>query len=258
MDGYTKLHAVILDSSIWLEPTHVRIVWITMLAMADANGLVEASVRGLAARARVSDAECREALERLSGPDPDSRDGTTGERIREEEPGVWFVINHGRYRERQTRAQALAAARVRRHRSKVDGSVTCNDVTDGNARLRAPVYVSVSDGSSGTGESAREEPTAAQRKWVPRPDDVSEPVWQDWVDHRKAMKAPFSATALAQTRTEAAKAGMTLEQALSTAMASGWRGFRAEYVRDRAPAKSGKGVIPKDLSKEDWGESGPI
>ncbi len=100
--------------------------------------------------------------------------------------------------------------------------------------------------------------TAAQRKWAPRPDDVSESVWQDWVDHRKALKALFSATALAQTRTEAGKADLTLEQALSTAMASGWRGFRAEYVRDRAPAKSGKGVIPKDLSKEDWGESGPI
>ena len=152
MDGYTKLHAVILDSSIWLEPMHVRILWITMLAMADANGLVEASVRGLAARARITPEECAEGLKSLSGPDPDSRDGTDGERIREVEHCVWFIINHEKYRDRQTRRQALTAARVRRHRQKC---VTGNDVTLGNGEKRTPVYVSVSQSSDGTRESTR-------------------------------------------------------------------------------------------------------
>lgn len=89
------------------------------------------------------------------------------------------------------------------------------------------------------------------RPKVECPDDVSAKVWEDWLRHRKSLKVPFSATAMAQTRTEAAKAGMTLEQALSTAMASGWRGFRADYVRKLGtkPAEPPRNVTLSALPK---------
>ena len=117
MAGFTKLHQGILDSSIWLEPDHVRLLWITMLAMSDRNGLVEASVGGLAARARLDREKCREALAVLTGPDEDSRDGTTGERVEEIEGG-WLILNYESYRDRQTEQQRKTAERVRRHRAK--------------------------------------------------------------------------------------------------------------------------------------------
>lgn len=130
---FTKLHATILDSSVWQEPAHVRLVWITMLAMADQNGVVQASVGGLAHRARVSREECVEALAKFLGPDPDSRDRTTGERI-EQVPGGWLVLNHANYRDRQTRQQAMTAARVARHREKkaAEDEESVRYVTQGN------------------------------------------------------------------------------------------------------------------------------
>ena len=91
MRGYTKLHAKIVHSSIWREADHVRLLFVTMLAMADADGIVEASIGGLADIARLERDKCIDGLERLLGPDPDSSDGTTGERI-QEVPGGWFVI----------------------------------------------------------------------------------------------------------------------------------------------------------------------
>lgn len=135
MAGFTKLHASILDSSIWGEPHHVRIVWITMLAMADAEGVVAASVTGIARRAVVTLDEAEDAIRVLSGPDQYSRDGTTGERI-EAVPGGWMILNHRQYRDKQTDTQAATAARVRRHRERMKqnerASVTGNDVTPRN------------------------------------------------------------------------------------------------------------------------------
>ena len=122
MDGYCKLHAKIVMSSIWSEPDHVRLLWITMLAIADFQGNVEGSLCGLANVARIPEQACSEAMAVLMGPDPRSSDGTTGERIKLLEPGVWHIINHSKYRERQTRRQALDAKRKRESRSHMDGA----------------------------------------------------------------------------------------------------------------------------------------
>lgn len=123
MDGYTKLHAKLVTSSIWNEPNHIRLLWITLLATADVDGNVEGSVGGLAHLARITPDECKEALETLSSPDPDSGDESTGERIRKVGPGVWHIINHSLYRDRQTRRQAQQAKWARDKRRKKSSNV---------------------------------------------------------------------------------------------------------------------------------------
>ena len=70
-----------------------------------------------------------ESLVVFMGPDHDSTDGTTGERV-EKVPGGWLILNHGTYRDRQTHTQELTAARVRRHRAKKLNRDTCNDETE--------------------------------------------------------------------------------------------------------------------------------
>jgi hypothetical protein len=98
MAGFTKLFNSILASSIWCEDDKTRIVWITMLAMADQFGTVEASVAGLAHHAHVSKEDCDKALAKFLAPDSDSRstefDGRRIERI----DGGWRLLNHGKYR----------------------------------------------------------------------------------------------------------------------------------------------------------------
>lgn len=110
--GYTKLDAGITDSTIWQAPDATRIVWITMLAMADQNGYIGASVPGLAGRARVSMDACIEALEAFTGPDKWSRTKDHEGRRIAEAVGGWVLLNHGQYREKQN-------ADDRRERSRV-------------------------------------------------------------------------------------------------------------------------------------------
>ena len=116
--GFTKLHGSIIHSSVWQTPYYVRVVWITMLAMADANGLVEASIGGLTKEAAVTREECLEALESFLGPDPDSKNKDFEGRRIEEVTGGWHVINHAQYRDRQTDAQIKAAERAKRYRQR--------------------------------------------------------------------------------------------------------------------------------------------
>lgn len=100
MTGYTKLFGSILASTIWREDDKTRIVWITMLAMSNREGVCEASVPGLADFARVSVDDCRAALEKLMAPDPDSRSQEhEGRRIAKIDGG-WVILNHRKYREK--------------------------------------------------------------------------------------------------------------------------------------------------------------
>lgn len=95
---YTKLFHTILDSSVWMEDAPTRIVWVTMMAMADKGGMVMASLPGLAHRARVSVEECKGALEKFMRPDPHSRTVEFEGRRIEQVDGGWRLLNHGKYR----------------------------------------------------------------------------------------------------------------------------------------------------------------
>lgn len=132
MSGYVKIYQSILDSSIWQETQATRLVWITLLAMADRNGRVEASVSGVARRANVQLKDCELAIEALCSPDKDDKSKVLdGRRLQVVDRG-WFVVNHKYYRDLRTEKQISTAERVRRHREKK--SVTCNDVTLGNTK----------------------------------------------------------------------------------------------------------------------------
>lgn len=95
---FSKLFSSITESTIWGESDRTRIVWITMLAMADRKGRVWGSIPGLANRARVPLQACEKALTTFLSPDKYSR--TTdyeGKRIAEIDGG-WLLLNYEKHR----------------------------------------------------------------------------------------------------------------------------------------------------------------
>lgn len=118
--SYTKLFSSIVHSTIWRESNEVRLVWITMLALADRDGVVEASIPGLADAARVSLPECERALAILSAPDPYSRSKLKDGRRIEACKGGWSLVNYDEYRHRASKEDSLekAAERQRRWRAR--------------------------------------------------------------------------------------------------------------------------------------------
>jgi hypothetical protein len=62
------------------------------------------------------------------------------------------------------------------------------------------------------------------------PEGVSQSVWDDFLQLRKAKKAPMTTAALSGIMREAQNAGWSLERALSECCLRGWQGFKAEWV----------------------------
>src|SRR5262249_41083298 len=133
MTGYTKLFSRILDSTIWREDDRTRILWITMLAMADRDGIVRASIPGIADRARISIADCECALQRFQQSDKySSSQEDKGRRIRPVEGG-WLLINHGKYRALMSAEDQREKSRIRKQNQRErDKRVTSHVVTPGH------------------------------------------------------------------------------------------------------------------------------
>ena len=90
----------LITSTIWREDKDTKIVWVTMLAMANIAGQVEGTIPGLAAIANLTIPECETALKKLMSPDPYSRTKDKEGRRIEEIDGGWVLINHAKYREK--------------------------------------------------------------------------------------------------------------------------------------------------------------
>ncbi len=136
LSGYTKLFNSILASTIWREPNEIRLVWITLLAMADKDGIAEGSVPGIADFARIPVEATRMALERLSQPDEDSRSQEYEGRRIERVPGGWMILNAGKYRDIVSRANAREKTRLRVEKHRANSG--CNaSVTPCNAPSRS-------------------------------------------------------------------------------------------------------------------------
>lgn len=132
----------ILASTIWRSDDKTRIVWITLLAMADKDGIAEGSIPGLADLARVSIEDCELALAELMAPDKYSRTTEFEGRRIEAVDGGWMLLNHAKYRAKMSEDDMREKNRQRqakwreKHKNNADSNAESQDVTDGNAESR--------------------------------------------------------------------------------------------------------------------------
>ena len=120
--GFTKLDQRIINSSLWSEGYHTRIVFVTMLAMADSEGFVGSSYSGLERAANVTKDELCKAVEILESPDEDSRSKEeNGSRIKKADGG-WVIVNYKKYRE-YSYSSNPEAERKRKYRKDKMGHV---------------------------------------------------------------------------------------------------------------------------------------
>lgn len=130
---FNKLFGKILDSSIWLEDTPTRIVWITLLAAMDETGYAHFSaLENLAGRARVTAAEAQKAIECFVAPDPNSGDPENDGRRIEKVPGGYMVLNAAKHRAVMNRViqKEQTRLRVAKHRLKKNGGGTAPAATE--------------------------------------------------------------------------------------------------------------------------------
>ena len=86
---------------------------------------------------------------------------------------------------------------------------------------------SSSSSSSPSGKDKPPSPSAI----VPLPEGIDPQVWADWLQLRKAKKAPVTQTVIDGAKTEAEKAGMSLEAFLRVWCTRGTQGLQADWLK---------------------------
>ncbi len=82
----------------------------------------------------------------------------------------------------------------------------------------------------------------------PRPDDAEPQPWADWLGLRKAKSAPVTETVVAQARSEAAKAGVSLTRFLEIWCARGSQGLQADWLKPHE--RAGPDPVAQPMGKQ--------
>lgn len=152
--SFTKLFSSITESSVWFEPDHVRLAWITLLAMADRKGRVFASIPGLAHRARIKVEEAQDAITRFLSPDPFSRTKDHEGRRIEEIDGGWRLLNYLKFRQLRDEEAAKESKRHYINERRASGS-TISTVEHSRLSASASVCASASESEIPVGKGVR-------------------------------------------------------------------------------------------------------
>lgn len=178
--SYSKLHSSIVNSSLWTERDSVRILFITLLAMCDRDGIVYGSKAGLSRIAHIKQTD--EAWTSLLSPDPDSCDRMRapeheGRRI-EEVPGGFRLLNFEYYRGLRNEDDRREQNRVAqaRFKAKKNGKPDSAKVSQGKPRKAH------TEAEADTNTEAEAEAEAVARSGAPTPEKADE-----WLSKIKAM-----------------------------------------------------------------------
>ena len=166
---YVKLFNKILTSSIWDADDKTRLVWITMLAMTDENGVVLSTVNGIAVQARVDKQAALNAIASFLAPDPESRTKEYGGRRLEVVDGGWRLLNHGKYREmmsvehrraywKEKQAEKRARMKAIRSSKPLPGELTYERILEAEGQAEADAFQAMAENGVRVGESDPETP----------------------------------------------------------------------------------------------------
>lgn len=235
MSGYTKLFGSIITSTIWREKNETRILWITMLAMKNKDGLVVSSIPGLADMARLSIEDTLIALEKLKSPDVYSNTKEHEGRRIQDADGGWFVLNHEKWRQKMNADERREYLRLkqREHRQR--------RVNNGQQKSTPSTHTDP-DAYTDTEEDKKKNTTPAAS--VVFPDSLKTPEfeaeWKAFKQHRRRLKCPLTDNAERLTLNRLAKRPQDAVAALQMAQEAGWKSIEWHWFDDRQNPGKGK------------------
>ena len=81
------------------------------------------------------------------------------------------------------------------------------------------------------------------------PEGVSDEVFKDFCKLRKGLKAPVTQTAMNGLAKEGQKANLTLEQVMILCCQNGWRGFKAEWIKEKKTVEQRNSTVMSGLTR---------
>lgn len=212
-----------------------------MLAMADRNGRVWASIPGLANRARVTLEECESALEKFLSPDKYSRTSEFEGRRIEQIDGGWRLLNHEKYR--SIRDHESVKESKRRYINKRRADEKSNHVENVEH-----------------GRHNAEADTEAEELQNPKGLDLA--AWETFIKYRREIRKPYKKASITSAKRKLAGFGNDQMAVVEQTIANGWtglfelRGSNGKDTRSRAKRFSDKldEIARQDIAKNGFTE----
>jgi hypothetical protein len=260
--AFVKLDCGILNSTLWVE-REPRDVFITALLMAQPieiqepmpqfevrsleptgfmippgwYGFVQAAGPGIVRMSMSDQTAGMDALEKLGAPDPESRSSDFEGRRLVRVDGGYVILNFMKYRDKDNNS-AIRSARYRERKAQL-ASVTASRRDDHSVTRDASRSVTKAEAEAEAEEKKRSKRAGLLTQSHLVAEGVSESAARDWLAVRKSAKAPLTETAWNAVKTEAAKANLTIAEAVKIAAERGWRSFKADWLKDKNGATSG-------------------
>jgi hypothetical protein len=121
---YGKIFDSLFGSSIMEEAMHTRLLWLSMIVLADEDGVLDMTAPALARRTNIPIDLVEDGLARLAAPDPTSRtDAEDGRRIvpLDGQPFGWQLVNYAHYRALHSNAERRDYWREYRRQRRAEG-----------------------------------------------------------------------------------------------------------------------------------------
>lgn len=235
MVGFTKLFHSITTSSIWNEDDKTRLVWVTMLALCDPDGVVRASIGGLAHASRVSKEDCQRAIDLLLSPDTDSRSEQFEGRRIEKVDGGFYVLNYLKYRECRDEKDRKEYMREYMREYRKQGKLSVSDSKQSKHKLAKE--------EEGDEEAEAKADQKKRAFTLPHPTARFEEAWKEWLSYRSERRLTNTDRTL---KAQLFVLGtMTEDEAISSINSSitqGWQGlFPAKH---NGVSRNGKTATP--------------
>ncbi len=237
MAGYTKLFSSILHSTIWQEQNEIKVLWITMLAMADKDGIVAAAIPGLAKMAGISIACTEEGLNKFMSPDKFSRTPDHEGRRIEVADGGWRLLNYPKYRRLMSAEERREYERTKKatYRARQKSTQCPGQVQDMSLPMK-PIGESVHQAEA-EAEAEAVKTTAPHQEQKKRrkpaaptlPAELDTPefkaAWQHFEQHRKEKRRPITPLSSEQIFKDCVVWGVEKSiRALLLSIKCGWQG----------------------------------
>ena len=245
---YGKFFASTFTGSMMASGAEVFAVWAYVIANT-VKSRVELNPRLLAAVIGSTPDRMQAAIDKLCAPDEESRSTTAdGRRIVKEDGFQYFVVNHMHYRamrdEDDRRAYFKDKKREQRERDKASKSQAVSNeasktVKDSqrqssmSTQAEAEAEAEADKTSQAKSKTTRKRSPAAPSLTVEALclDGLAEDLAIEYLAMRERKRARLTAMAWAGVASEVRKAGLSLDDGIAKALARGWVGFDASWVK---------------------------
>lgn len=204
MTGWTPLFQQIVASSIWSAPDHVRIAWVTLLAITPRDGVAPITAGGLARMANITREQAEDALNVLSSPDEDTLTQKNEGRRIERVAGGWKLLNWHDYRDKAKAAMVREQNREAQARWRESQEEEKSDTSTPGKTVKPPTLEEVKLQAAKIGISDAEAEKFLNyweaRKWEGKNGKIKS--WTHAMTTWKTNLNKFSTTKPAQTYTQ--------------------------------------------------------